>query len=1434
MNKQPFIQKPKPTGYKPKTYVPNVKVEETVVRDFFLAIAQNDKSSINKLINIDSYVINSQNNGESALYAALNSESSDDDKADLVKFLVAKGAGVNTRNSQNMTPLHKACELQLSEVVDILLEKHADINAQDNNKKTPLHYLLSAFPTECEKDNTPKALISKTTKTLDNTQIAKLNSEIIDYIGSNSEIKSELDTMRNYIKISNELFAPEFKEIEKNILNDLIKRATNPNLSSVEQKDLTKIAFEVKKIVVSKLDELYNVKQVNQDNIDAKSISDVIIKKNQENIDGIIKELDNTFNELLKKATNIENELIVLKENIFDVVLLENALHVNHQAEYVKYSIDIRDFLYRDTSDKNIFDYKYVYSNELPFYNTRHYFDLESPEYKISINDKEVVSDKENFYRVNMTDVVKAKKYFLTDDSKNNESSEYSGKILPEMKDIYRQNIPIVYNDRIGDHTDHLFNRTLLITTMPTFHVLRIKKNITMMKSYINNLKTDKNMYVIFNDVLPLIIIYNLNIIINIINCKHYLNNIPSKLMNIINKATEVYNLGLSHGFYAFNIGFITESIIANSKLQSKNLDNLYEDCKSIVKTINKLIIAYNNHCAGKYIEKYIAKEKYNVGFDRSIGKVQELAEFYNIKLDKFIDSKNYVATQKYLLEQYLPFINRNNYFSYITSIEDITEYVNYTNTYDVEQKWDSHIITLTTPKIGYLNPHNIYLNISILEIKDTLDNKELLESKVPILEGLDTSTKMGKIGIIDERTYKEKILPIVSSKINSLMEICKINIINKVKENAFTVKKDILEIIPEENKEVVYNNLIIDVTDNTLNVFLKTAYNNFANDYVNGKYPTENITTSQPTIANIQHTDYGFKLKLDEIIYSITEHIDQKNAQQLNFTADLLEDQENNIQSLLFVPDAGLKKTNDLCYKIDEMLIEKLLKKPELDINITDKNGMSVIFYSIDMPNENIVNKIYNSTRKNSLYTKNKNGKTPIEYTKTKLLTHYIEFGDIEKQNKKFYREVKQSIKGNELFKKNYILYIDIVFPFVFTLINNYFYGQFRNYRYGTNTEYTALLAELKEKDLTEIPLIEMSDEDWKKYTTPGIKVIDRIIEKSSKDKPINEANKKNADDTHNFLIEEGKTATIERNLEIKGDTKTDYQSKINENDAMIQKFKNINDNINNTTKTNKISSTASNINPLNIYEKIFLEKLNNEKPKDSEYNLLGYSELWKAYIRDKNRMNKINNFHISLVEYQKNILNNITKQQIENIKKVYNYMSKTSRDYLSLPYKENIVQMEIIKYIAHVSKHTILTIFYYTITKALANYLLSVEIQDKDKVEASKNIINKIKQIIDDSKILDYLLGEMSIRIVKVHYQLFDDNDIEATLRLEDVFNKIYEKLPELGSFTTELKNTIIPFFTEYTIVILDKLKPCIDTYFKNIIYENKMLNILNLLIQ
>jgi ankyrin repeat protein len=108
--------------------------EDARYSDIFAAINNNDIKAVKDFIRKKPALVNITNEGgDTPLHKASIG------RTEIAELLVAKGANVNARENNGITPLHIAAERGNREIVELLISRGADINARRKNGKTPLH-----------------------------------------------------------------------------------------------------------------------------------------------------------------------------------------------------------------------------------------------------------------------------------------------------------------------------------------------------------------------------------------------------------------------------------------------------------------------------------------------------------------------------------------------------------------------------------------------------------------------------------------------------------------------------------------------------------------------------------------------------------------------------------------------------------------------------------------------------------------------------------------------------------------------------------------------------------------------------------------------------------------------------------------------------------------------------------------------------------------------------------------------------------------------------------------------------------------------------------------------------------------------------------------------------------------------------------------------
>ena len=62
-----------------------------------------------------------------------------ENRSDIARALLDRGADIEAKNERGDTPLHLAAELNFLDVATLLIDLWADIEAKDNTDRTPLH-----------------------------------------------------------------------------------------------------------------------------------------------------------------------------------------------------------------------------------------------------------------------------------------------------------------------------------------------------------------------------------------------------------------------------------------------------------------------------------------------------------------------------------------------------------------------------------------------------------------------------------------------------------------------------------------------------------------------------------------------------------------------------------------------------------------------------------------------------------------------------------------------------------------------------------------------------------------------------------------------------------------------------------------------------------------------------------------------------------------------------------------------------------------------------------------------------------------------------------------------------------------------------------------------------------------------------------------------
>lgn len=224
-------------------HYPQKKINSDIVFKLFAIVTEGDMSKINNFVvenNIGYDVKNDK--GDSLLHALLNSTKNNNitksQQLNIAKFLISNGVNPNSKNNQNITPLHIASKYNLTKFINLLIENGADINYKDNYGMTPLHYFVQGDLHVCVNNRLSKR-IENNTNIKNNDIITILNSQYflkyvqyienliknINYENINN-VKNQYDlAITNITYNSSDVKRNEQKyQIIKDRVSDIIKR----------------------------------------------------------------------------------------------------------------------------------------------------------------------------------------------------------------------------------------------------------------------------------------------------------------------------------------------------------------------------------------------------------------------------------------------------------------------------------------------------------------------------------------------------------------------------------------------------------------------------------------------------------------------------------------------------------------------------------------------------------------------------------------------------------------------------------------------------------------------------------------------------------------------------------------------------------------------------------------------------------------------------------------------------------------------------------------------------------------------------------------------------------------------------------------------------------------------------------------------------------
>ena len=1090
---------------------PERKIDTGVIETVFGVVRSGNYNEIKKVISEQNTTFNLTNNdNENLLHVIIkndNEEMNEDQKYELIEYLINNGVSISGFDKNNITPLHLASKYQLPKIVDILLKSGADPNASDDQYMTPIHYITQGNIIECKSEKKLKAIIPKSTINTSanpNNEFKKVTTNIIDLLNEDNLRKYTTHIKRSIMNIKN-IYIDEFREIDNKYKNKIGNVLSDKTSTSVEKEQ------EISRIMNDTVNQI-------RDNLKEKLRSNLIeakIKPDQSDSgwgpEDNIKVLPNTKEILLN---NIKRIFLKNKIDTFENLdngfkdIYENTLLLHKEVSEI---IDKMDAVHK------IFYFYSFNNNNIPFNPIKildTYIDNEDEivrKQEININDDvdpnnlyipEKDIDRIELYRVKREDRQKLKKskkltqkFPLTLDPPNQNTTGLNTNPKNfgyKLKDLLKVKLPttdknfnniaknirqyynkLILNDPKNNHNTKRYWRIskLFFATNRIIGTIRlIYLNFSKLKETIQN---ENKFHQSYHKLLT-------EIVFSIVNIYQYLDFAKKSIResNLTNKLRELKNtfdiaIDNNEGNqYLFALEYCSEYLenIINSlsDVYENKLNKLFEYFYTFHTNLNEFIKLINEISAEKYIDSYFNNKKnINNIYDRNILK---LSIPISNNLDKYINSYNIfndLSEKKIkLIEDFIPTVNNYNYQTFYGSVIDSVEIYpsNFNNMFKEKPSSNSN------PRIGYLSLTNIPNDTKLSETKST-HKDDLLDAN---------NNKIGLIGF-ENNFFQLKAENSALSSVNIYLDnhiyLVKNLLIEKIIEEFAKTNNDIKDKLLErikiyginedkQNKAVFYT-IIGKITDELVRNVIDYSIQKVSIEIVNGitnsddfvKFAPEPITKGlDGFVLNI---DTGFQLKFNQLFDELTnKFLNQSNSKadnedyiRLRYTTPLVEEQikDGNQHKIFSINYTGnVSNIIEECYNIKPEIIDKLVNRNG-NINAQDFVKQTPLYYAIATLYPDMVRKIINrgGTVHNS-HTKNNSGVTPLIYGINLYRQHisyiYNKNDFLDKIYKPLYKDIKDNIQSKPDYGNNIIKHLELAFPQLLVMYNNMFYLNMKN----------------------------------------------------------------------------------------------------------------------------------------------------------------------------------------------------------------------------------------------------------------------------------------------------------------------------------------------------------------------------------------------------
>jgi len=328
----------------------NINTENT--KELFTIISTGDLNIIRNIISNKNISLNVKNDlGQGLISTVLENTSllKEDEKYEIVKYLIDHGAPITVYDKYNVTPLHLACKYQYESIVKLLLDNGADPDVSDSLHMTPLHYAAQGNIQNCKKSKKIGSLIPKDSIKNTEIEIKELTLVIMDLL-STTYFKIYLKHIKNTLQNINSIYFFDFEKNEMDFFKNITDILSDNYITNIEKQERIKnrivsMKNTLNKISLDKLNKTFKSLSIGPHNVNGWSPgpgTDAIMPKIIENYSNIlqssfksdIQRLEASFTDIIEKIHNHVNKINTTGINIYSNI--HNIIYLNRAADFNK------------------------------------------------------------------------------------------------------------------------------------------------------------------------------------------------------------------------------------------------------------------------------------------------------------------------------------------------------------------------------------------------------------------------------------------------------------------------------------------------------------------------------------------------------------------------------------------------------------------------------------------------------------------------------------------------------------------------------------------------------------------------------------------------------------------------------------------------------------------------------------------------------------------------------------------------------------------------------------------------------------------------------------------------------------------------------------------------------------------------------------------